>query len=260
MPRATTLAATPEEAHLLLTDEPDGGPRTWDLVLHAPAGEPLDLVGPFLVETRHPLLEGVTLDGVVWSAGADVALPGVPLVSAGNLPLVTEELTATRRLYHLNLNLARSSLARSPDWPILLANLAELRRLELAGPVRVNLAMGESLRFRGDGEAEYELRRPSGSERLRARDELVVDDVREVGRYELARDGAVVAEYAVHFGDDAEGDLTRLDAGERTSSVELAEQRAGSSWVELWLGALALGALLFDWYVLRPRRTAEAKP
>ncbi|MCA8979399.1 MAG: VWA domain-containing protein [Planctomycetes bacterium] len=247
-------AKSPDSAHLLFATEPSGGPRTWCLVLHEPAGERVDLVGPFLTEKSNPLLSGVVLDGVVWSAGADVELPGLPLISAGNLPLLTEERDAARVLFHLNLDVARSSLQRSPDWPILLDNLAELRRRELDGPERTSLAIGESFRFRSDEVCDYELETPSGTRELRARGMLVVEDLADVGRYRLRRDGQELAEFAVHFGDDAESDLTQLDAGDRRSSVELAEQRAGTSWVELLLASLALGALLLDWYFLRARR------
>jgi len=256
--------ATPDVAHLLFTDAPAGGPRTWCLVLHESQGavqhdsqgERLDLVGPFLIERRHALLDGLILDGVVWSAGADVELPGMPLISAGNRPLLTEERDASRVLLHLNLDVAHSSLQRSPDWPILLDNLAELRRTELSGPERTSLATGESFRFRADAPGEYVLTTPTGSRELRSRGLLIVDDLREVGSYTLSRAGEVVAEFAVHFGDDAESDLTQLDAGERKSTALLAEQRADASWVEMLLASLALGALLLDWYFLRPKRAA----
>ena len=250
--------ADPDAAHLWFAAEPAGGARTWCLVVHEPTGERLDLVGPFLVEKRHALLSGVNLDGVVWSASPDVALPGLPLISAGNRPLLTEERDESRLLFHLNLDAARSSLQRSPDWPILLDNLAELRRRELDGPERTSLAIGESFRFRSTAGGEFRLETPTGSRELRSRGSLVVDDLRGVGPYRLLRDGEPVAEFAVHFGDDAESDLSRLDSGERRSAAELAEQSAGTSWVELLLASLALGALLLDWQFLRVKRPSRS--
>ena len=53
-----------------------------------------------------------------------------------------------------------------------------------------------------------------------------------------------------------QGHAGQLDAGERQSTALLAEQRAGASWVEMLLASLALGALLLDWYFLRPKRVA----
>jgi aerotolerance regulator-like protein/VWA domain-containing protein len=252
----STRAESVETAQVCFASEVAGGPHAWCVVFHEARGERLDLVGPFLIERRHPLLDGLVLDGIVWSAGADVALPGLPLISAGNRPLLTEERDESRVLFHLNLDVARSSLQRSPDWPILLDNLAELRRKELPGPERTSLATGETFRFRADGPADYELATPSGSRVLRSRGVLVVDDLHEVGPYRLSRDGSVVAEFAVHFGDDAESNLTQLDSGERKSNALLAEQLAGASWVEMLLASLALGLLLLDWFFLRPKRVA----
>lgn len=249
-------ASEPAEADLLIGRELAGSDRTWCLVLHEDQSDPLDLVGPFLLERSHPLLAGVSLGGVVWSAHSDVRLPGIPLISAGNRPLLTEEDLGGRRAYHLDIDMARSSLRLSPDWPILLDNLAELRRGELPGAVRTNLAMGEPFRFRGSGAAEYTLQGPSTTTSVPSLGALALDDLAEVGPYVLREDGEEVAEFAVHFGDDAESDLRELDRGQRTSSVTLAEQRAGSSWLELMLTALALGLLALDWYVLRPRRSA----
>lgn len=280
VPRSTA-ASSPEVAHLAIAREPVGGPETWCLVLAPPAGEALDLLGPFLLEKRHPLLSGVTLDGVVWSAASEVALPGVPLVSAGDRPLLTEEHLGERRIFHANVDFQRSSLQLSPDWPILLDNLAELRRRELAGAESVNLSLGEAFRYRADAtkpspsEAgrdaepetrnasdpydEYVLHGPVGDRELRARGELVIEDLTAVGAYRLAdAGGATLAELAVNFGDDRESDLRALDSGERASSVELAEERAGSSWLILLLAVGALGAVLFDWGVLRPRGRVES--
>ena len=115
-------------------------------VPHAPAGaddERNDWIGPFLIEKRHPLLSGVTLEGVIWSASPTFARSGSPLVSAGNRPLLVEEREDGRRVFHANIDPLRSTLVRSPDWPILLANLAEMARDELPGPDRTSLATGE---------------------------------------------------------------------------------------------------------------------
>jgi hypothetical protein len=247
-------AASLEQADVVITSESAEAPRPWALVLHATSSEHLDLVGPFLIERSHPLLAGISLDGVVWSAGSDTELPGLPLVSAGNRPLLTEEVLAERTLFHLNIDMARSSLRLSPDWPILLDNLAELRRKALPGPERTNLGMGETFRFRGGELKELSLQTPSAEEPIPARSDVEITSLREVGRYSLLSAGVPLAEFAVHFGDDAESDVRQQGSGARTSSVTLAEQRAGSSWLELLLTVLALGCLGLDWYVLRPKR------
>lgn len=256
-------AEVPEAAHLAIASEVVGGPATWCLVLEPSAGDPLDLLGPFLLEKRHPLLAGLSLDGVVWSASEALALPGTPLITAGNLPLLSEERVGGRVIFWANIDFARSSLQMTPDWPILLDNLAELRRGELGGAVSTSLSIGEAFHYREtapreaaprlEAPATYLLRGPDGERELRARGALTIEDLTSVGAYELISDGETIAEFGVHFGDDLESDLRELGTGERASAVELAEQRAGSSWVVLLLLAAALGAVLFDWIVLRPR-------
>jgi hypothetical protein len=252
VPRSS-LASTPEEAHLTLAHDPSGGPGNWCLSMHAPGSERLDLIGPFLIEKRHPLLEGLSLGGVVWSTSKEAVLPGTPLISAGNIPILTEQLLPTRRVYHMNIDWSRSSLQRTPDWPILLDNLARLRRRELPGALSNTLAIGEDFHFQADGEASYVLDGPDGRRELRAMGPLVIAGLNTVGLYSLSQDGRPLDEFAVHFGDDSESDLRTSSRGERLSAVELARQESGSSWVVLLLGLLALGALLMDWWFLRAR-------
>ena len=112
-------------------------------------------------------------------------------------------------------------------------------------------------RFKDRSPGDYLLRGPDGERELRARGTLVIDELAAVGSYELLRDGEQVSAFAVHFGDDAESDLRGLGEGERLSSAELSLQEAGSSWVVLLLLALALAAILFDWFVLRPQRSRK---
>lgn len=255
-------------AHLLVAagaPGPAAGSRTWALVLAATGDERADLIGPFLADRRHPLLEGTTLEGIVWSLEPGRALPGTPLVSAGNTPILTEERRDGRRSFHLNLDPARSSLQRSPDWPILLANLAELRRRELPGPERVNLHVGETLTYRGEGTgpfAPFEIEGEGERHEVPARETLVYDGLDRPGRYALSRGGAPLCELGVRFGDAGESDLGVLSSGRRESSRRLGEVRAGPGRTTSALLALALLLVLGDWLVLargRGRAVAAAE-
>ena len=52
-------------------------------------GMPEDLIGPFVLEKRHPLLQGVTLAGVVWTGAFPLAAGAVhPLASGGDRALI----------------------------------------------------------------------------------------------------------------------------------------------------------------------------
>ena len=241
-----------EEADLAITQTPPETLSTWCLQPVAQDAESLSLIGPFLIEKRHHAVRGMLLDGVVWTADPKATMPGMPLISAGDLPLLSEEIQGTRRVFHLNILWNQSSLQRSPDWPILLANLADIRRRELDGPRTTNIAVGETFHYHATEPATYELVGPSGTRTLPARGALAIDDLSEVGSYELRSAGASLAQFAVHFADDAESDLSQSKSESRTSAVELGEQESSSSLIVLLLGVLALCALLADWWFLRP--------
>ncbi len=260
-----TVPATPDAAHVLLSRAAGGGPATWCLVLQpaAGAGERRDFIGPFLAERRHPLLEGLTLEGIVWSADPALQLAGTPLVSAGNLPLLAEEAGPARRVYTLDLDPRRSSLQRSPDWPILLANLVEERRAELPGAVATNFAVGGALVWRtalgaDDDGAPFVLRGPGPAREHPARSVVVFDEVDEPGIHVLERRGAVLCTIGVTFQDAAESDLRGLSAGRRPSSAEAAPGGAGGSSLELALLAGILLLALVDWIVLARAAPATA--
>ncbi len=253
-------AAELAEADLAISAAPPENLRTWCLRPTQQEAEPLSLVGPFLIEKRHAAVRGMLLDGVVWTADADAPMPGTPLISAGDLPLLSEELQGARRIYHLNILWNQSSLQRSPDWPILLTNLASLRRRELDGPRATNIAVGETFHYHASSPAQYELTGPTGSRTIPARAALEIDDLNEVGQYELRSAGQLLTSFAVHFADDAESDLGAAQSDTRPSSVDLGEQESSSSLMVLLLGILALIALLADWWFLRPSANQSDLP
>ena len=115
-------------------------------------GEPHDFIGPFVLEKRHPLLLGITLGGVVWTGAVPLAAEAVrPLVAAGDQALVGMPVGGrpqTEPAILFNLDLDRTNLIRSPDWPILISNLIEMRRQSLPGPERWNYRVGEWVRVR----------------------------------------------------------------------------------------------------------------
>ncbi|MBK7874208.1 MAG: VWA domain-containing protein [Planctomycetes bacterium] len=258
------LVDDPTTAHLVLGRGVAGGAATWNLSIEPLGAERKDFIGPFLFEKRHPLLEGVTLEGLVWSADPALALAGVPLVAAGNLPLLVEDELAGRRVFRFDLDPARSSLARSPDWPILLSNLCELRRRSLPGPDRTNLEVGDDLSYRAsaatDGaRGDFVFEREDGGvppRRWPPRPSILVDSIDRPGLYRLAQDGATLCRVAVRFSDPSESDLTKLGSGKRPAQTDAARLEASASWVEALLLAVATAAIALDWFVLRRARRA----
>ncbi|MSR62517.1 MAG: VWA domain-containing protein [Planctomycetes bacterium] len=257
-------AASPAAAHLLLAHAPLAGPANWTIVLEPLGTERSDLIGPFLADRAHALLDGTTLEGSVWSVDPQLTLAGTPLVSAGNQALLTEERLGERRHWRLALDPTRSSLQRSPDWPILLANMAELRRAALPGPERTNLTVGEPFVYRPGTEltgverteaVSYTLSGPLDSAEASTRavpalEQVRVDDLERPGLYRLSFADTSVAEFAVAFADAAESDLRQATRGTRASSREAARVESELSWVELALILGALALALLDWFAL----------
>lgn len=258
----TAAAASPEAAHVLFTTSMPSEGASWTVRFAAGAGERADWVGPFLKDKSHPLLEGVTLEGVLWSSDARVRLGGFPIVSAGNTVLLAETRDGQRRVFHWNLDPTRSTLPRSPDWPILLSNLVEMRRAELPGAARTNLAAGDAFVLRAAGDAQFHLTGPAGDRVVRSRGELAVDGalLTHAGLYRVTRlheDGTTEApvEFAVNFLDARVSDLRTLAPGTRPVGSEAGATLARSPWFESVLSAAALVFLCLDWFALaRSRR------
>jgi len=257
-------------ADLVLAPAPVEAPRrAWVLAIgpRSSDAERVEWTPPFLAEKRHPLLDGVTLDGVAWTASAGgPPLDGIPLLSAGNVPLLIESPPGERRAYRMDIDPARSTIARSPDWPILLANLLEMRRRALPGPERANLVSGEPLAWRADegdeAEAAFTLAREDGAATtiaLRARGSLVVDDPGAPGFFRLRREDGGEWAFAIRFADPAESALgERLPGRREARAAGEATVASGHGGLESALLLAALAAILGDWWALsRGRRSSR---
>ncbi len=247
-----TESDTDELAHVLVTDAGGGGPTTWTIALATLGAERKDFIGPFLTDKRHPLLEGVTLEGLVWGTDPKLELGGAPLVSAGNQALLTEERLPGRRAYSLALDPARSSFQRSLDWPIVLVNVVEMRRSELPGPSATNIQVDDEITWRaGDvTDAPLKLVGPGTEREVAPRSVLTLASFESPGLYTLTRAGTTLATFGVNFSDAAESDLSERSSGERASTLVAADARPTTSNVTLVLLALAAALLLLDWWVL----------
>jgi hypothetical protein len=102
-------------------------------------------LGPFVVNRAHPLTEGLSFNGVVWGAGMTEEFIGVPIITAGNVPLLTDtERYTGRHELRLRLRPELSTLQTSPNWPALIWNLLEWRASGTPGLQRSNLRLGEA--------------------------------------------------------------------------------------------------------------------
>lgn len=227
------------------------------------AGASQDFIGPFVIEKRHPLLQGVTLDGVVWNGAVPMARDVVrPVISSGDSVLVgvpaSPAFVGTAIL--VNLDLDRTNLIRSPDWPILISNLVELRRQNLPGPERWNYRSGEWIRVRLDRDPTQPLRyRCGGIERtLPAGRQVEFIAPSPGGLLQILDGDQLLFEVGVNFLDEVETALanqSQRDAGELKPTAGIrAESGAASDplfWILLVVGTLAV---LGNWWLLAPSR------
>jgi hypothetical protein len=216
-------------------------------------------VGPFVLDHNHPLMEGLSLAGVVWGAGKEKAVPGVPVVLAGNVPLLTDAESATgRHDLRLRLRPDLSTVQDSPQWPILVWNLVQWRAAQAPGLRRVNLRLGELAALRVGPAAETAtLTPPDGKPRpVTVRDREAFVRAEEVGLYEL-RAGDVRHAFAVNALRREESDLSGCTSGEWG---EWADERGHGlegrslAWILVLLAMLALTAHL----MLVGRKTGAA--
>ena len=243
----------------------------------------LDLAGPYVLEKQNPLLDGLTLGGVVWGGAQPVKLEVSPIITSGTLPLLAR-LTGTRTTaYLLNIDFARTNLGDSPDWPILMSNLVELRRDNLPGLRRSNYRMNEEIRFRiadtaaaavtsstqqngsanGATQSEQEADSPRtlllvhrGLKRPLARASTIeIPLLDESGVYSVLDGENLVGEFAVAFFDSEESSLSNLRPGRREPEMSTSESGflldQPLTWIVL-IGIVMIAAAAFaDWTMLR---------
>jgi Ca-activated chloride channel homolog len=281
----------PEAAHLLIAEAgtlPESRRDLWWLGVgpidpsEASVKSARDLLGPYLMEKRDPLLEGVSLGGVIWGGVQPVSFAVTPVISAGQQFLLSR-LSGTRSTaLLLNVDLARSNLPESPDWPILINNLVEQRRNSLPGLRRWNYRLNEDIQFRlFEGLVE-----PSESagqtltfqqihngtqadpiEKLRMRNlaraaVVEIPPLDQTGFFQIRDGSRIVGEFAVNFFDSAESDLTSLRPGNRVPPVK--DQGSAYTIDNPFTWAILAGLVLVlilafvDWYVVGPRKSAAA--
>ncbi|MBK04433.1 MAG: hypothetical protein CL920_20415 [Deltaproteobacteria bacterium] len=117
---------------LLITDQQGSTaeqkrPDLWRLQLyHRAPSKPY--IGPYVTNRSHPLTQGLALKGVLWSAPAEPKLQGLPILMVGEQPLLTTQPDGEAgRLLELTIDAQRSTLQKTPNWPILLWNIIKER-------------------------------------------------------------------------------------------------------------------------------------
>jgi len=99
--------------------------------------------GPFIVDHAHPLTDGLDLDGVVWGATGGEDLPGIPVIAAGNVSLLSvKDRGIASPIITVKYCPEMSTLQTHPSWPALVWNLLAWRNQSLPGIRNANLRVG----------------------------------------------------------------------------------------------------------------------
>lgn len=132
-----------EKPELVIADSADvkvADAESWTLQL-LNEKDASSYLGPFVVDKAHPLTEGLSLGGVVWAAGKS-ELPGTPVITAGNIALLTDVDRAGRHELRLRLRPELSTVQQTPNWPILISNLIQWRASVAPGLRQPNVRLG----------------------------------------------------------------------------------------------------------------------
>lgn len=211
-------------------------------------GKLRSFVGPFFTRKEHPLLDDVELAGVVWTAGDNP--PGRALVTAGDAVLMAEDEDG---VVHLNIDMSRSNVHRTPAWPVLLANVVERARARLPGLPKQQVVLGEEVPVVAEPGARYVLDGPDGARPILGVGAVQLSPPRQPGRYRLLRDGKLEGELEVMAIDPHESDLRERGEG-RVGARGVLEAGLGapSQRRQPWL-LLVLLVLLFADFALTAR-------
>jgi len=148
---ATKLAVQSSiEPDILITDS--AGPdftsmRSWMLRI---VSEPnaASYIGPFVLDRTHPLTEGLWLKDIIWTAAESKEYSGSVVISAGNVPLLTDRLLPSGT-HSITMKLVPelSNLTLSANWPVLFWNIMKWRKAFLPGLVQSNFKVGSTVTF-----------------------------------------------------------------------------------------------------------------
>jgi len=152
---------------LYITDAPSAGGLNAAASLHLiKSKEMLSCTGPFIVDSSHPLTDGINFDSLIWAASTNISLNGTALISAGNTPLLSINNPNRRHTaLSMQLDLARSNIHLTPAWPVLFWNLIDWRLSSRSGFKRANYHTGIPFQLKLNRDESAAITDPSGATR-----------------------------------------------------------------------------------------------
>jgi len=248
--KAESTLSEGEPADLVFAP-PGPNPKPWTVVVGL-VSAPQPSIGPYFSDRNHPLFENVPLEGLLWAVD-ETSAPGRPLLTAGRTVVVSE---APGPVFHLRNDLARSNLHRTAAWPVLLANLLELRRDASPGFPRRILGLGDEVSVNIEGEGPWAFAGAGEEMPLRTRGALRLAAPSRPGRYELKQDGQPTDWLQGVAVERAEADLTGAASGRTESDLSVGTLSPSTEGRSPWPLLAMLALLCADWLLtsaLAPR-------
>lgn len=198
------------------SDAPGTDPQQWTLrFLSGTDDETNAYLGPFIVDRSNPITNGISLEGVVWGASENVQMSGFPVIAAGNVPLITEQVRRGGvRDIQIQINNRYSTFTTRASWPILIYNILKYRMDQAHGIPVNNVRLGAEATFLGTPDDKtVQVTTPSGeSLTLPLRNSMVPIPAAEVGVYSLKAPSGRF-EFAVGALSPSESDLKGCGSG-----------------------------------------------
>ncbi len=217
----------------------------WQVRFIAPEAPRL-VRGPYLADRSHPLLEGLSFDGLVWPVGTN-ALPGRALLFAGSAPLLSVDAPPRRPpVIHLVTSGAGDAFYRTASWPAFVWNVVQACAEAQPGAAVRNLRAGAAATFTvGRGAAEAVFETPGGERRLRAHAGRVTWAPPLPGLYRLRLPDGTADPFAVNLFAPGESDLRDRSSGRwegARDEARLVRTHRPVAWI-LGLAALLLAGI-----------------
>jgi hypothetical protein len=221
---------------------------TWTLQLISEK-DAASFLGPFVVDRAHPLTEGLSLGGLVWGSGRSVQMPGSPVITAGDIPLLTDLERAGRHELRLRLRPDLSTLHESPNWPVLIWNLVDWRARTIPGLHQANVRLGSDVTLIVESDTRsVSLTDPQRVTRqLPVRDRAATIRAETIGMYEL-NENANRYSFAANALQREESDLTKATTGkwgDWANATGLQREYRSIAWLLLLLAMIVLA--LHSW-------------
>jgi Ca-activated chloride channel family protein len=230
-------------------DVPPAGPRAGVLLVPPPSASPREPSALVVLDTTHPLLQGLNADGALVSpiGGGSAGGGAEVLARAATLPVIVTQEHEQRRVVELRIDPSASGITRDVTFPLFVANAVEW----LAAPRRrpTVLVAGEPLRVvvRDGADEEMSVNGPDGRNvpARRVGHELVTGHTTVAGLYHVTADGRDV-DFVVNPAVERESDLSIGRQATPTASAAL-DARPYPTGITQGLLLTALALLAIEW-------------